>query len=372
MAPWHNTAACISWEATLAPDPHAIVPLDYPWADEGLRSADYGFLERKYDDISARFASGLNEVHGLSLSTREWEVALGAWLGISLSVILDRYRLIEAVRNAAHGSICVPGDPSKFRSPLTTKELADCALRDDEWNANFIALLLSKLGVNARETEDPRKKEKTRSESAARGFRGSVTVTSRFGSAIRQIRVGGKDSIIRAVSSLAQFRRRKSGQSLIYYEPGIPTRALASLIWHFPGVRPPSPRFGFQRGSEEKPELKRSRLREKFDTKSDEHDTTWLLLSTMVELLPRTLLEEFSPAPGGKVADRAAPDWLFTSVSHYYNDVFRIRAALWAHSGTKLLLSAHGGSLRHSQVHFDFEQRIATLYVCGRPSKKAN
>ena len=119
------------------------VVAEYHWNDRAKLSADYIDLQKLYEELLIKLASKLNAVHGVNFSARYWRILIGPWLGFFIQIVFDRWIMlrkviersdIKTVRIIEHGALdLIPNDMTEFESLIVL----------DEWNELIYGQILN-------------------------------------------------------------------------------------------------------------------------------------------------------------------------------------------------------------------------------------
>lgn len=333
-----------SWHA-----PAGTVCFDYPWSSEAQRMLDYDFLLSVYPAALRALSSSLNTIHNLSYQPRHWEITLGAWLRSSLSIVLDRVRILEAAQRAAHGRLilvhCGHHSPS-----ANTEQLIRKAAVDDSWNLGLMGRIVESFSKKGFQLEEevasgrPNSQQKEFNAVGRLRLRGTFTSWAEFFDV--------------AFWRLIQIGRRSRG-TLVWSAPYFSHTvrwALQFALYREQVVRP------FQ--SKKLHSVESPALRENLRAQLSEEiaaDNSFLqsFLALVPRLLPLSLLEGFDNELETARSRNPTPNAIFTANSHFYDDHFKIWAGNSVYSGATLAVSEHGGFLRNPENASEFQAHVA-------------
>lgn len=69
---------------------------EYHWNAQDKFAQDQSYIWDLYQRLIPKFASELNQLHGVNQSVRFWKILIGPWLWTSLSVLYDRWEIVQA------------------------------------------------------------------------------------------------------------------------------------------------------------------------------------------------------------------------------------------------------------------------------------
>lgn len=119
--------------------------LPYHWDDRAKLFADYQYLQGFYEQLLQELVVKLNQIHGTDHSVRYWRILVGPWLGYFTQILFDRWSSIqEAVRSydlsetiilPDPNAVCIPNDMAEFFELIT----------GDSWNHQIYAAILQRF-----------------------------------------------------------------------------------------------------------------------------------------------------------------------------------------------------------------------------------
>jgi putative transferase (TIGR04331 family) len=84
----------MDWENCLKEENHIIVP--YHWNDRAKLKDDFDLLQNIRQSISPDLAMAMNKLHGTKHCKKYWDLLMGWWLSVFISVMIDRYSSIKS------------------------------------------------------------------------------------------------------------------------------------------------------------------------------------------------------------------------------------------------------------------------------------
>jgi len=319
-----------------------VVP--YHWSDRAKVEGDRRYLDDLYEVLLGELADELNERHGVDHGIRYWRILLGPWLGFVIQEIFDRWETISAAVSGFHvsGTIVLEGLPDA----RTAYDMADhLALTNSwEWNHHLSSMILQGFTnvdcLPKAVADEP-------------GFRLSWDPVEPAGpmSLAHWLVVAGSDLLSRCTSS---------------------TDALVINS----GLRSLRDELTLQRRLGQVPCLRRVEQPVCVAAESDQRG--WSLgeadpgsfdscVRKLVPwLLPSAYLEGYGSlgAQINRLRWPERPSVVFTSASHFYDDVFKAWCAEKVEAGAPLVIGQHGGhvGIGWSFVH-DHQMEIADRFL---------
>lgn len=324
----------------------------HPWTSDAQRSDDYRYLEELYPLVLEHLTTVLNDIHELRFAPRVWEIALGGWLGSALSIVLDRLRILEAALRVSGGrDVLVRG--GNLRAPLTTQVFVETAAVDDRWNEGVLASIASvssSSGLRGSQVpggnlqKGPVISEYLNPRRFARGALGALRFVGTLG--VRNGSDGIKNaSLVWQGTYFSRAVRARIARRL--------TRNLR--VWSFRHL----PFLNIRESSQMRERLRMGPI----ETAADEDQFLQIFKGLLPEMLPVSLLEGFNKLLQRLERMNRFPSAIFTANSHVYDDQFKIWSASAVHSGSRLIVSEHGGFFQAPELDFGFQKRVPDIYV---------
>lgn len=317
----------------------------YHWDDREKLSKDFEILQSTNRVLLKELADKLNELHDVSYPERYWELLLGYWLNLFTSVLFDRWSCLNEAVARYHNlktviypvatELCVPKDTSE----------AQRFFLEDWWNHMLFGQLIETFPeieriVSRNEWPDeihgnglatPEKAEKVGIKRLIRNsLNGLLSVTSRW----------GRYTLVR--SGLQPMQ-----EAVINLRLGsVPHRLSLPEIKSLPL----------------NPQLREWSLTG-YEGKGSFEEIVRFFLPKMI---PRIFLEGFEfyrkAVKGSRYAK--SPKVIFTSNSHFSDDVFKIWAGQKREQGARLVIGQHGGGAFHKfNGATSYELSISDAYV---------
>ena len=308
----------IDWESRIGKKKYTIVP--YHWNDREKLKSDFDLLQSIRQSISPDLANAMNELHGTQHSKKYWDLLMGWWLSVFISVMIDRYSSIKSAFLYKPDSTLVIKTGEHVFSSVDTSDFIRLSSESSIWNHALFALILKNLdefNILANQIE-PALHENFKKE----------TYLIKFKIIIRSI-----------IGDLVFFIKRRDKFFLI--GTGLPFWRLITLELKLKQI----------------PLLRISKKKEN-NTTSDSSCRRWKLSSNgnygTVEKLIRQSLPFFVPTVFIEGYDALSKDAfirsrssaaqiIFTTNKHCEDDFFKAFAAYKIEQGSRLIVGEHGG-----------------------------
>ncbi len=315
--------------------------MPYHWDDRNRLLQDYDRLIVTYERLLTDLGETLNDQSGSDRSDRYWRILAGPWLGLFVQMAWDRWRMVEEAerRVDVSGTIVLEG----IENAVVPSGMVDFTrlFTNDEWNHYLYRRIFEERGGHALEYRlyDPGETE---------GPVGSISLS-----------VSTKVRMLRFWSCLAARLARKNDVAVVSpfmawsAELALHRRlGQVPLIWSF--VSQPNERF--------EPRQRTWAMR---GSAADEFESFVRVL--IPEQIPAAYLEGHGRLVEmvGEARWPAHPPVVFTSNSHYSDDVFKAWAADRVERGSRLAIGQHGGNFGISRRLWneDLEVAIADRYL---------
>jgi len=316
--------------------------LDYHWRDREKLFKDHSYLESLNEDMLTGLTSFLNKFHGVEKPAHYWRIIIGPWLLAYVSVIWDRWEAVSLaidlddeletfVLERALKRV-IPKDFTSFRE----------ALDSDSWNHTIFASILnerasSKIEVTSLDTHLP------------------IEIT------LPTLHLTFRQKFLPALARFADscFQKFSSKtKKILFFHSYFPRKHL--LYFYFKlGLFP----------------LWHSALKQKiyYPDAVNREDLTFhglkvnnnfesYLCKSIISDIPIAYLEGYKDL---FILSKtlASAGVIFTANAYIGNELFKVWSAGQVLSGSKLIISAHGGALAERYDMFNHEDKIANSRV---------
>ena len=323
----------------------SIPVIPYHWDDREKLGRDFDYLQALNRRLLKDLTSALNQLHGVSYSEQYWYLLLGYWLNVFTAVLFDRRSCLnEAVVQYDELKTVIYPVTSEVFVPKGTSE-ALSFFQEDWWNHALYARLIKDF---------PRIEVVVASDGASMGEIEGFPVTE-----VRSGRVSGKRRFGNALNQMYHLGRRESRYTIA--RSGLSFMQEAQLALRL-GCVPHRITF---------PDVKSlpldSNLREWTIAGNTGKDSFDCLVRTLLpQMIPRVFLEGFNSCRQ-VLQEKSYPkssNVIFTSHSHFTDDVFKVWAGEQCEQGERLVIGQHGSGAFHKfNGATSYELSISDAYV---------
>ncbi len=312
--------------------------LDYHWRDRDKLSKDHQYLESLNEEVLVAMTSFLNNFHGVEKSVRYWRIIIGPWLLAYIAVLWDRWEAVSLAMDLDDElETFVLDDAFKKDIPNDFTSFRE-ALDSDGWNHSIFASILREraphtIAVTSLSTKLPLE----------------ITLPS-LNLTLRQRLLPVFASF---VDSFFQKFSRKT-KKILFFHSYFPRKHLLYFylklgilpLWHSALKQPIDYPDSLNRDGLMPHDL---------ETKNDFES---YLKKSIISDTPVAYLEGYKDLNSlSKTLTKARV--IFTANAYIGNELFKIWSADQVLSGSKLIISAHGGALVERYDMFGHEDKIA-------------
>lgn len=119
--------------------------LPYHWDDRAKLYSDYQYLQEFYERLLQDLTIQLNQIHCVEHSLRYWRILIGPWLGYFTQMLFDRWSSIQQalIQHDLSGTIVLSGQ----EETLVPNDMADFSrlFVSDEWNHHLYSTILRRF-----------------------------------------------------------------------------------------------------------------------------------------------------------------------------------------------------------------------------------
>ena len=316
--------------------------LGYHWQDREKLAKDHSYLESLNEDVLIAMTSFLNNFHGVEKSAQYWRIIIGPWLLAYISVLWDRWEAISlAIKLDAQLETFVLNEA--LTRPIS-KDFTGFreALDSDRWNHGIFASILRERNphtIEAIPLSDEIAKEVT----------------------LPLLKLSLRQKILTTFAHLVDSCLQKfSGKNkkIIFFHTYFPRKTLIYFYFKL-GILPLWHSALKQQRNYPDP-INRDRLSlTGLETKNDFES---YLKKSIIGDTPIAYLEGYKNLFDlSKTLANARV--IFTANAYIGNELFKIWSAEQVLSGSKLIISAHGGALVERYDMFGHEDKISDSRV---------
>ncbi|QWD64361.1 LIC12162 family protein [Polynucleobacter sp. MWH-UH2A] len=133
----------MNWEARLEKRGRILVP--YHWNDREKLKDDFDLLQNIRQSISPDLATAMNILHGTQHSKKYWDLLMGWWLSVFISVMIDRYSSMKLAALYKPESTLVINTEDDVFSSADTSDFIKLSSESNIWNHALFALILKSM-----------------------------------------------------------------------------------------------------------------------------------------------------------------------------------------------------------------------------------
>ena len=115
--------------------------VDYPWSNHKKKERSYKKIFENYKFLKSFLSEYLNKIHKTNFSEKYWEQIFGNWLIIFLTVYQDKFEFIKNLKNYKIKSFSFINLNIKNYVPKDSKSSLNL-FQDDRWNGFLISILI--------------------------------------------------------------------------------------------------------------------------------------------------------------------------------------------------------------------------------------
>ena len=310
---------------------------DYHWRDRKKLTKDHKYLETLNESLLQEITIFLNNYHNVKKSTHYWRIIIGPWLVIYISIIWDRWESISValdnneeletflLENALPRNIA--NDFVSFRA----------ALDSDRWNHGIFGDILRER-ANSKIKIIPIKSQLL-NETILPKLK--LTFRQKFLRLLANI----TDTFIKVISS--------KNQKIVFFHSYFRRKYLL----HFYLKLQLWPRW--HTSLKEGIHYPKAKNREHLSLKKIDTDNKFekYLFQSILRDIPISYLEGYKDLriAANKLVNAKT---IFTANAYIGNELFKVWSAEQVHSGSRLIISSHGGAFYPLYNWFNHEEKI--------------
>jgi putative transferase (TIGR04331 family) len=304
------------------------ITLPYHWDDGSKFKDDYHYLDKIYEEMLIDFSNHLNNFHNVNHSTRYWRILIGSWLGVFIQVLYDRWVMLNYASKNYEIKECIVLDKN-FDSvvPKNAQEFS-AMVTGDYWNEAIYAELIDRC---FNETI-PTKKVKIEKQKSDKKLKSNGV---------------NKSQVIRIIKTLFEKILPSTNDQFFLkdtYLPLIHEIKLQIKLKQIPKIWS-TINLNF---------TKKINIKSRqWNKKSNLDEFSKLAYQMAILHIPTSYLENYED-----LVDSVPTSWpkkpkiIFTSVSWFLDEVFKLWSAKKCEEGSLLFIGQHGGHFGMTDISF--------------------
>jgi len=305
--------------------------IDGPLSSSEKLAEAYSYVKNIYEHILPQLAEALNSIHRRKYSQRYWRILIGTWLFDYISIIYDRYLLIDLVLERYPGFSTILLAKDSFVTANDTSDFISHVL-DDAYNLQVFTRIIDRLLPNDFMRKNLKIVTTKPNTHFTQQFKDLVKILLRKDS-MRSIR---KDTKI--ILKNAYFPRN------IEQEMDSKIRSQIAIINN---SLPSAGSFALN-----------NQAREGLKGLTGIDDPFLALLTDLLPLdIPQCFIEGYSGIHE-HVSSLPRPKTIFSAIGWYFDEPFKQWAALSAENGTTLIGLQHGGNYGSDLIMYAEEHEL--------------
>lgn len=314
----------------------------YHWDNRLKASSDFQYIQNLKIELLEELSIILNKLHDTNLSIRAWDIIIGYWLNMFITITFDRWSILQNKKFSeiikTHKNII---DIEIDNFPLESSD-ANSQFISEEWNEIFFNQIITELN----------------------GFQTKVLKKSSNQKKISNINFRKKiKNLIKMLLNKIYSFPYSGDKSYVFVSCGLSYISLFKLYFKLAGTIYLEPSFI---GVSDKDYLQNKRNC-KIPVNLNDSKFEILLKRLIPIWMPLSYVENFNKIIEKLNKKQDLPkkiDVIFSAGSQLSNDVFKIWTAINIDKGTKLVCGQHGSGPFHKfNGGHKYEINISDLYV---------
>ena len=312
-----------------------------PWNNKEKLLSDYKYLEIVHKNLLNDLSSYLNKINKVNKSKRYWQALLDPWLLSYIAVIYDRWQTLDTVLKKNY-KILSPENSFKHKRPKITGYAIDKLFQEDEWNHNlFLEIISYKFKEKVSIIKDKRFKSKKKDISNFKkrfNYKNTLKSSINFFSLIL-CKLNLSPDIFIGTHYL-------NNKDKFFFKINLRQNPFFDLYFHYSEKN-----FTFDENYKIYNEINSSEKLNEFEK---------FLYIRIKKDLPLELIEDYKFWSRNSFSFYV-PKAILSDNLHIQNSRFKHWLANCLEKGSKVLLSAHGGSICQTN-YMNFQEEISDRY----------
>ena len=290
--------------------------------DEKEIEIDIKEIKKIYNSLITELSYFLNKFHNKQLSVKYWEIIIGPWLKIFLTIVRERFSSLNiAIKNYDINEVALTDFNDEDFYVHNVDDFEEKASKNiNGWNSMLYAKIIKVLNYNFKILTF----ESKRTESRKKGINLKKKILKFFG-------------VFNYFSKKSKYFIYSSG--LKFFD----TIKLQLHLKQFPSI------FLKDEYKKKKIDLNLRKDLSNIFNKTSANDYEKIVRSLISDLIPTDVLENFKELEKKslKLNWPENPDKIFTSTGYHSDEIFKIYLANKVEKGSKYIVSQHGAQFTH-------------------------
>ena len=312
-----------------------------PWNNKEKLLSDHTYLEIVHKNLLNDLSSYLNKINQVNHSKRYWQTLLDPWLLSYIAVIYDRWQTLDTILKKNY-KVLSPENGFKHKRPKITDYAIDKLFQEDEWNHNlFLEIINYKFKEKVSIIKDKRFKSKRQRISNFKKrfyYKNTLKSSINFFSLIL-CKLNLSPDIFIGTSYLNK-------KDKFLFKINLKQNPFFDLHFHYSDKN-----FSFDENYKNYKEINSSEQLNEFEK---------FLYNRIKKDLPLELIDDYKFWSRNSFSSYI-PKVILSDNLHIQNAKFKHWLANCLEKGSKILLTAHGGSICHDN-YMNFPEEISDRY----------
>ena len=315
------------------------IDFPYHWDDRKKLKSDYAYLSELYERLLKHLTLKLNKFHNENYSIKYWRIIIGWWLLYILSILFDRWELIRLVSSNYKGlETIIYNDKLSNHIPKDNNELIQLC-NDDYWNSLIFSMIVKNFENIKTECIDGRK---------------DFTIIE----AKSNKKYLFKNLFIKYFQKISNFLSKENSPFITTTYMTYLQETLLNLSYFRLPVF-----YNLNKINETDSDINLRDWDIDFDAKNN---FEYFIGKIIMDLLPINYLEGYSKLNVflNKLNWPNKPSFIFSSISFYTDDIFKLYVAKKKESNSKIVTGQHGGHYGIGEFTFleDYQLSISDIF----------
>lgn len=310
----------------------------YHWDDRNKLKSDHYFLKNLYDEILTKLSDELNVFHNLNHSKKYWILIIGPWLANYLSVMFDRWEILDKFFQENKKCCTVRIIHNKLPVPNNYDDSINLYL-SDEWNHFVFSDIIKEVYLD------------------------KVIFIDHFSSTDINFNADlfiQKSLLINSISFFDMLIKKLTyNNKYFFFKSYFEIKKLIRFNFSFNQL----PRFYFNDFNYNYNKCKKRDINKTLGEFGIDSHFTRFIRKRIYADIPFSYLENFDFIRKYTNSLKYNPQIIFTANAHFNDEVFKIWAAEMVSIGKKLILSHHGGAFPSLFCNLYHEEECSDIYT---------